>query len=306
MIDDRYIWAVQVTSPRSGGPVTDGLLSHQHVRGRPGDAAASCQSVLYDSLHHPRRDPGTGSAAPALRAPSPGLFRTVLPYGIRARRAPRAPSVVTLFHWSPSMDRPSSHPTLQTIAVVGLGTMGTGIAEVLARALPRGHRHRHQRERRPPGLGRPRGGHGALRQQGAPHRAGAGGRARPLPHLLRPGRRRRRGSRHRGRAGVVRAQAAGVPRARRDRAARHDPGHRHQRPVGDPHGRRVPAPRARAGPALLQPGSGDEARRDRLLRPDRPARPSRRSPSWPASSARSPSRSATAPVSSPTACCSAT
>ncbi|OKK22498.1 3-hydroxybutyryl-CoA dehydrogenase [Streptomyces sp. CB00455] len=32
------------------------------------------------------------------------------------------------------MDRPSSHPTLQTIAVVGLGTMGTGIAEVLARA----------------------------------------------------------------------------------------------------------------------------------------------------------------------------
>lgn len=32
------------------------------------------------------------------------------------------------------MDRQSSHPTLQTIAVVGLGTMGTGIAEVLARA----------------------------------------------------------------------------------------------------------------------------------------------------------------------------
>ncbi|MFD6185328.1 3-hydroxyacyl-CoA dehydrogenase family protein [Streptomyces goshikiensis] len=32
------------------------------------------------------------------------------------------------------MDRPSSQSTLQTIAVVGLGTMGTGIAEVLARA----------------------------------------------------------------------------------------------------------------------------------------------------------------------------
>ncbi|MEU9103338.1 3-hydroxybutyryl-CoA dehydrogenase [Streptomyces xanthophaeus] len=32
------------------------------------------------------------------------------------------------------MDRPSSHPTLRTIAVVGLGTMGSGIAEVLARA----------------------------------------------------------------------------------------------------------------------------------------------------------------------------
>ena len=32
------------------------------------------------------------------------------------------------------MDRQSSQPTLQTIAVVGLGTMGTGIAEVLARA----------------------------------------------------------------------------------------------------------------------------------------------------------------------------
>ncbi|MFI8360193.1 3-hydroxyacyl-CoA dehydrogenase family protein [Streptomyces sp. NPDC085612] len=32
------------------------------------------------------------------------------------------------------MDRQSSHPTLQTVAVVGLGTMGTGIAEVLARA----------------------------------------------------------------------------------------------------------------------------------------------------------------------------
>ncbi|MEW2135126.1 3-hydroxybutyryl-CoA dehydrogenase [Streptomyces sp. NPDC005409] len=32
------------------------------------------------------------------------------------------------------MDRQSSQPTLQTIAVVGLGTMGTGIAEALARA----------------------------------------------------------------------------------------------------------------------------------------------------------------------------
>ncbi|MGW5847314.1 3-hydroxyacyl-CoA dehydrogenase family protein [Streptomyces sp. NPDC055254] len=32
------------------------------------------------------------------------------------------------------MDRPSSQSTLQTIAVVGLGTMGTGIAEVLAQA----------------------------------------------------------------------------------------------------------------------------------------------------------------------------
>ncbi|MFD8635235.1 3-hydroxyacyl-CoA dehydrogenase family protein [Streptomyces sp. NPDC059533] len=32
------------------------------------------------------------------------------------------------------MDRPSSQPALQTIAVVGLGTMGTGIAEVLVRA----------------------------------------------------------------------------------------------------------------------------------------------------------------------------
>ncbi|MFB7265373.1 3-hydroxyacyl-CoA dehydrogenase family protein, partial [Streptomyces nojiriensis] len=32
------------------------------------------------------------------------------------------------------MDRQSSQPTLQTIAVIGLGTMGTGIAEVLARA----------------------------------------------------------------------------------------------------------------------------------------------------------------------------
>lgn len=32
------------------------------------------------------------------------------------------------------MDRQSSHPSLQTVAVVGLGTMGTGIAEVLARA----------------------------------------------------------------------------------------------------------------------------------------------------------------------------
>ncbi|MEU4727422.1 3-hydroxybutyryl-CoA dehydrogenase [Streptomyces sp. NPDC023588] len=32
------------------------------------------------------------------------------------------------------MDRQSSQPSLQTIAVVGLGTMGTGIAEVLARA----------------------------------------------------------------------------------------------------------------------------------------------------------------------------
>ncbi len=51
-----------------------------------------------------------------------------------------------------------------------------------------------------------------------------------------------------------------------------DPGHRHQRPVGDPAGRRVAAPRARARPALLQPGARDEAGRGRLLGADRAAR----------------------------------
>lgn len=277
MIDDRYIWAVQVTSPRSGGPVTGELLSFQHVRGRPGDAAASCRSVRIS-----RCDPGTGfrrsrprdssprglpSSGPLTPGPSTArLFRTASARAVR--RAPLSRHPLPL----ESLDGPSvqsAHPPDHRRRRPRHD--GHRHRRGPRPGGSRGHRHRHQRGRRPAGRDRPRRGHRALRRPGAAHRAGAGRRARPLPHLHRPGRRRRGRSGHRGRARVVRDQAAGVPRARRDRAARHHPRHRHQRPVGDAHGRRVAASGARAGPALLQPGPGDEAGRDRLLRPDRPA-----------------------------------
>lgn len=57
---------------------------------------------------------------------------------------------------------------------------------------------------------------------------------------------------------------------------------------------------------FFNPAPHDEARRGGLLGAHGPMRPSRRSPSWPACWARSPSPSATGPASSPTACCSAT
>ena len=90
----------------------------------------------------------------------------------------------------PSALVPSAVP-LSTVAVVGLGTMGTGIAEILAARGPRGHRHRHQRRRRRPRRRRPRGVHGPGRGARPAHRGGAAHGPRPVPHLLRPGSRRR-------------------------------------------------------------------------------------------------------------------
>lgn len=132
--------------PCSGQAVTEELLSLQHVRDRPGDAAAPCQSVRYPRYRGSSRclmhgvAPGQGPPfSPPLRA-----CHALLSSACRFRRAPvhRAPrpSAVTLFHWSPAMDLPSTSgqsapcSSPRTIAVVGLGTMGSGIAEVLARA----------------------------------------------------------------------------------------------------------------------------------------------------------------------------
>ena len=102
------------------------------------------------------------------------------------------------------------------------------------------------------------------------------GRPGPRPHLHRPAGRGRRRPGDRGGAGVVRDQAADLPRAGRDRAPGDDPGDRHQRPVGHAAGRRLGPPRAGARPALLQPGAGDEAGRGRLLGADRAGRRRRR------------------------------
>src|SRR5690606_4637483 len=77
--------------------------------------------------------------------PAPGVCarkaRTTPALRTRARCAPSAhPGGVSRRHphsWSPAMAAPLSHTPvspLRTVAVVGLGTMGTGITEVLAAA----------------------------------------------------------------------------------------------------------------------------------------------------------------------------
>lgn len=141
--------------------------------------------------------------------------------------------------------------------------MGTGIAEVLARAGTRGHRCRGRRG--VAGRGRPRGVHRPGRAARSDHRTRAAGGARPVPGLRRSVRRGRRGPGDRGRARGLRHQARGVHSAGRRRAPRHDPGHRHQRAVGDPARGRLGPPRTHSRPALLQPRTGYEAGRGSLL-----------------------------------------
>ncbi len=152
--------------------------------------------------------------------------------------------------------------TFATIGVVGLGTMGAGIAEVFARngfaviGVELNDEAAGPRAPAPRALHRPR-------RQAREADRGRGGRAAGPDHAQHhaqgPARRRLRG---RGGRGVARDQEADLPGARRHRRARGDPRHQHLLAVGhrDLDRQRPPGPRDRR--PLLQPGAGAEPRRD--------------------------------------------
>ena len=110
-------------------------------------------------------------------------------------------------------------------AVIGLGTMGPGIAARLARGGVRGARLRHIARRHGTGAGADRAGDGRPRQ--ARRRRGAGRRKRR--DLLQRSRRRgpRRDARHRERPREDRDQGRGLPGPRRPGSRRHDRRLRH-------------------------------------------------------------------------------
>ena len=196
--------------------------------------------------------------------------------------------------------------TFTTIGVIGLGTMGAGIAEVFARngyavvGVEKDDDGAGPRPPAPRALHRPRG------EAREDDRGRAGRAARPdhVLHLAQGPRRRR--PRRRGGRGVARDQEGALPRARRDRLAGHRPRHQHLVPVGhrDLDRELPPGPRHRR--ALLQPGAGAEPGRDRPHRRHRGPGARRRARRWSRRSARTPSSAATRPASSPTPCCSAT
>ena len=177
--------------------------------------------------------------------------------------------------------------TFTTIGVVGLGTMGAGIAEVFARngfavigvelndeAVARGRQHLEHSTAR------------AVKREKLTEAeaADAAGPDHAQHHAQGPARGRLRG---RGGRGVARDQEADLPGARGHRRARGDPGHQHllaerhrdldrQRPPGPGHRR-----------PLLQPRAGAEPRRDHQDRGhraagaqgrDRPGRAARQEP----------------------------
>ena len=193
-----------------------------------------------------------------------------------------------------------------TIGVIGLGTMGAGIAEVFARngftvvgvelndeGVERGRQHLEHST-------------GRAVKRGEDDRGGAAGAAGPdLVHHLDQGPRGRR-LRGRGGRGVAGDQEGDLPPARRHRRAGVDPGHQHLVAVGhrDLH-RQQPA---RAGSSA---STSSTPRRSRTWsRSSARSSPSRRSSTtsrrWSTRSARTPWSAATRRASSPTRCCSAT
>ena len=160
--------------------------------------------------------------------------------------------------------------------VVGAGFMGSGIAESAARAgldvvaLRAGGRRRSSRSRDAHrDVGRPRRRAAGSWPRTTPRRCSSASPGRRRPR--RPGRRRprRRGDR-RGPAGQGRA----VPHARRAARPRTRSSPRTPRRSRSPSSRRGRSARARARPALLLAGAGDEARRGRRRARHRPPRSS--------------------------------
>ena len=148
-------------------------------------------------------------------------------------------------------------------ASIGLGTMGAGIAEVFARngfsvvgvelneeALARGRQHLEHSTARAVKRGK----------LSEAEQAELLGRITLTTRDEGP---RRRRLRRRGRRRVARGQEGHLPRARRDRRARHRARDQHLLAVGhrDLDRQRPAGPRHRR--ALLQPGAGAEPRRDR-------------------------------------------
>ena len=164
----------------------------------------------------------------------------------------------------------------QQVGVIGLGTMGAGIAEVFARngldvvAAEVDDASRRARPRAPRGLDRSRG------RAGQAVRGGPGGAARPGAVHHRPQRLRRRRPRRRGRARAPRSQARDLRPARQDLQAGRDPRDEHVVAVG--HRDRCVHRASRQGrrDALLQPGAGHEAGRGHPQRRHRAGRGRRR------------------------------
>ncbi len=138
----------------------------------------------------------------------------------------------------PGLGRLGSSPTrdpgggrtamaISTVGVIGLGTMGAGIAQVVARHGFFGRRHRHRR-----GRARPRSvvdlridlARGGPRQD---DRGRAGGAARPHHVLDRPAGALRGRPGHRGGVGEPRPEEGPVRAPRRDRPSARDPRHEH-------------------------------------------------------------------------------
>ncbi len=217
-------------SPHSGVPPS-----------RPRAACDAAARVPVGSAPFHDATPGQSpSALPPCDACAqrPRRARSCRPLPPRLRvcelRRPRA-LLITSRHssLSPVMDTP-----LSTIAVVGLGTMGGGIAEVLARAgrevigIDTSETAARGSGRRPEAAT----ARSVARELGSARRSGA--TSSPGSDVHRPPGRGRRRPGHRGGPRVVRAEAAGDQRAGRGPAARGDHRDGYQRAVGDPAGRR--------------------------------------------------------------------
>ena len=201
----------------------------------------------------------------------------------------------------------SSERQFGTIGVIGLGTMGAGIAEVFARngfAVVGVELNDEARRARPPApraLDRP-GGDARQDHRGRAERAARPDLASTSISTTSPtptSSSRRSWSRWRSRRSIFRELDEIV-------APGGDPGHQHLVAVGhrDLHRQLPPRPGRRR--ALLQPGAGAEPRRDRPHRRHRARGARGRQGPGRHGSARTPSSAATRPASSPTRCCSAT
>ena len=191
---------------------------------------------------------------------------------------------------------------IRTVGVVGLGTMGAGIAQVCVQAGVDDRRARGDARARRTRTRDDRALPGARRREGAADAGRDGRRARPASARDRPRRARGLRPRDRGDRRAGRCEEGAVRRARAHRLARGDPGDEHLGALrhGDRGGDR--AARARRRHALLQPCAGDAAGRGRAHAADRPGRPRRGVRVREPGSARSRSAAPTRRASSSTAC----
>ena len=250
-----------------------------------------------------------------LHAPSP-IIKQMISAGLRGRKTGRGfytyaePGSAEVV---PDRETPdlaaqaaaTSRP-IETVGVVGSGTMATGIVEVFAKAgfpvTVRGA-WRGQGRRR---FGRDRQEHG---QVGRARPDDAGGRrrgARAADRLdLEGGPRRRRHRRRGDRRGAGR-QAGPLPRPGQDLQAGCDPGHDDLVAAGHRVWQRHQPHPGRHRHALLQPGAGHAPGRDRAHRRHGRRRHQHDGATSPARSASTRSSARTAPASSSTRCCSRT